>query len=78
MLNKPEKRNMRKVQTGKQKMELILGLYKNADKSCASKVVMADEIIDQMMEQLKATGCLGTITEIYSNMENYTKLHREI
>lgn len=55
-------------------MELISELYKNADKSCASNVVIADEVIDQMVEQLKATGCPVTITEIYSNMENYTKL----
>ena len=55
-------------------MELISELYKNADKSRASNVVIADEVIDQMVEQLKATGCPVTITEIYSNMENYTKL----
>lgn len=55
-------------------MELISELYKNADKSRASNVVIADEVIDQMVEQLKATGCPVTITELYSNMENYTKL----
>ena len=58
----------------KKMMELIWELYKNADKSCASNVVIADEVIDQMVEQLKATGCPVTVTEIYSNMENYTKL----
>ena len=58
----------------KEMMGLILELYKNADKGCASNVVIADEVIDQMVEQLKATGCPVTITEIYSNMENYTKL----
>ena len=55
-------------------MGLISELYKNAEKGCASNVVIADEVIDQMVEQLKATGCPVTITEIYSNMENYTKL----
>ena len=58
----------------KEMMGLIWELYKNADKGCASNVVIADEVIDQMVEQLKATGCPVTITEIYSNMENYTKL----
>lgn len=58
----------------KEMMRLILELYKNADKGCASNVVIADEVIDQMVEKLKATGCPVTITEIYSNMENYMKL----
>ena len=58
----------------KEMMGFLLELYKNADKGCASNVVIADEVIDQMMEKLKATGCPVTITEIYSNMENYTKL----
>lgn len=58
----------------KEMMGLILELYKNADKGCASNVVIADEVIDQMVEKLKATGCPVTITEIYSNMENYMKL----
>ena len=58
----------------KEMMGLILELYKNADKGCASNVVITDEVIDQMVEKLKATGCPVTITEIYSNMENYTKL----
>ena len=58
----------------KEMMGLILELYKNADKGGASNVVLADEVIDQMVEKLKATGCPVTITEIYSNMENYMKL----
>ena len=37
-------------------MGLISELYKNADKGCASNVVIADEVIDQMVEKLKATG----------------------
>ena len=53
----------------KEMMELIWELYKNADKGCASNVVIADEVIDQMVEKLKATGCPVTITEIYSDME---------
>ncbi len=60
----------------KEMMGLILELYKNADKGCAPNVVIADEVIDQMVEKLKATGCPVTITEIYSNMENYTKLEK--
>ena len=60
----------------KEMMGLILELYKNADKGCASNVVIADEVIDQMVEKLKATGCPVTITEIYSNMENYTNLEK--
>ena len=55
-------------------MGLISELYKNADKGCASNVVIADEVIDQMVEKLKATGCPVAITEIYSNMENHNKL----
>ena len=58
----------------KEMMGLIAELYKNADKGCASNVVIADEVIDQMAEKLKATGCPVTITERYSDMENYTKL----
>ena len=58
----------------KEMMGLISDLYKNADKGCASNVVIADEVIDQMVEKLKATGCPVAITEIYSNMENYKKL----
>ena len=59
----------------KKMMELILELYKNADKSCASNVVIADEVIDQMVEQLKATGCPVTIMEIYSSMEKYRNIN---
>ena len=55
-------------------MGLILELYKNADKGCASNVIIADEVIEQMVEKLKNAGCSVTITEIYSNMENYKKL----
>ena len=58
----------------KEMMGLISELYKNADKGCASNVVIADEVIEQMVEKLKATGCPVTITEIYSNMENHKKL----
>lgn len=58
----------------KEMMGLISELYKNADKGCASNVVISDEVIDQMVKKLKATGCPVTITEIYSNMENYKKL----
>lgn len=58
----------------KEMLGFLLELYKNADKGCASNVVIADEVIDQMVEKLKATGCPVTTTEIYSNMENYTKL----
>ena len=58
----------------KEMMGLILELYENADQGCASNVVITDEVIEQMVEQLKATGCPVTITELYSNMENYTKL----
>ena len=55
-------------------MGFLLELYKNADKGCASNVILADEAMDQMMEKLKATGCPVTMTELYSDMENYTKL----
>ena len=58
----------------KEMMGLISELYKNADKGCASNVVIADEVIEQMVEKLKATGCPVTVTEIYSNMENHKKL----
>ena len=58
----------------KEMMELISALYKNADKGCASNVVIADEVKDQMVEKLKGAGCPVTITGIYSNMENYRKL----
>lgn len=58
----------------KEMMGLISELYKNPDKGCASNVVIADEVMDQMVEKLKATGCPVTITELYSNMENHKKL----
>lgn len=58
----------------KEKMELIAELYKNADKGYASNVIIADEIIDQMVEKLKSIGCLVTVTALYSDMENYKEL----
>lgn len=58
----------------KEMMGLISELYKNADKGHASNVVIADEVIDRMVEKLKGTGYPVTITEIYSNMENYKRL----
>ena len=57
-----------------ERMGLISELYKNADKGCASNVVIADEVMDQMVEKLKSVGCPVTMTEIYSNMENYKEL----
>ena len=58
----------------KEMMGLISELYKNADKGCASNVVIADEVIDQMVEKLKSAGCPVTVTAAYSNMENYKAL----
>ena len=55
-------------------MGLIAELYKNADKGCASNVVIADEVIDQMVEKLKSVGHPITRTAAYSNMENYREL----
>ncbi|MCI8887362.1 MAG: hypothetical protein HFG70_04670 [Hungatella sp.] len=52
-------------------MGLISELYKNADKGCASNVVIAEEVMEQMAEKLKDTGYPVTTTQIYSNMENY-------
>lgn len=58
----------------KEKMELIAELYKNADKGYAPNVIIADEIIDQMVEKLKSIGCSVTVTALYSDMENYKEL----
>ena len=58
----------------KEMMGLISELYQNADKGCASNAVIADEVVDQMVEKLKDAGCPVTVTEIYSNMENYKEL----
>ena len=58
----------------KEMMGLISELYKNADKGHASNVVIADEIINQMAEKLKSTGCPVTGTAVYFNMENYKAL----
>ncbi len=58
----------------KEKMELIAELYKNADKGYASNVIIADEIIEQMVEKLKSIGCSVTVTALYSDMENYKEL----
>ena len=55
-------------------MGFISELYQNADKGCASNVVIAEEVIDQMVEKLKKTGCPVTATALYSNMENYKEL----
>ncbi|MEY8392696.1 DUF6070 family protein [Lachnospiraceae bacterium 45-W7] len=58
----------------KEMMGLISELYKNADKGYASNVIIADEIIDQMVEKLKSIGCPVTVTALYSNMENYKEM----
>lgn len=58
----------------KERMELIAELYKNADKGCASNVIIADEVIDQMAEKLKRIGCPVTVAAVYSNMENDKEL----
>ena len=58
----------------KEKMGFIAELYKNADKGYASNVIIADEIIDQMVEKLKSTECPVTATAVYSNMKNYKEL----
>ncbi len=58
----------------KEMMELISELYKNAEKGCASNVVIEDEVIDQMLKKLKNVGRPVTITAVYSNMENYKEL----
>ncbi len=55
-------------------MGLISELYQNADKGYASNVVIADEIIYQMVEKLKSAGYPVTVTAVYSNMENYKEL----
>ena len=58
----------------KEMMELIAELYKNADKGYASNAIIADEILDQMVEKLKSIGCPVTVTAVYSNMKNYKEL----
>lgn len=58
----------------KEMMGLISELYKDADKGYASNVIIADEIIDQMVEKLKSIGCPVTVTALYSNMENYKEM----
>lgn len=58
----------------KEMMGLISELYKDADKGYASNVIIADEIIDQMVEKLKRIGCPVTVTALYSNMENYKEM----
>lgn len=58
----------------KEMMGLISELYKNADKGYADNVIIADEVIDQMVEKLKSAGCPVTVTVLYSNMENYKEL----
>ena len=58
----------------KKMMELITELYQNAEKGDASNVVISDEIMHQMAEKLKSTGCLVTISAVYYNMENFKEL----
>ena len=58
----------------KKMMGLISELYKNAEKGCASNVVISDEIMYQMAGKLKSAGCPVTITAAYSNMENDKEL----
>ncbi len=58
----------------KEILELISEIYNNADKGGANNVVIADEVMEQMAEKVKGTGCPVTITEIYANMKNYKRL----
>ncbi len=55
-------------------MGLISEFYRHADKGCALNVIIADEVLEQMAEKLKNTGCPVTIAKIGSNMENYREL----
>lgn len=58
----------------KKMMGLISELYKNAEKDCASNVVISDEIMYQMAEKLKSAGRPVMTATIYSNMENYMEM----
>lgn len=55
-------------------MESISGIYKLAEKGSASNTVIADETITRMAEAVKNTGCPVVSANIYTNMENYSKM----
>lgn len=52
-------------------MELILDIYKHADKGTASSIVLSDETILEMQRKVKETGWPVTTRVLYSNMQNH-------
>lgn len=58
----------------KDKLQMLLGIYKNAYKGNASNVILADKTILKMQKKLKKAGCAVTTTIPYSNMENYKNI----
>ena len=58
----------------KRVMELIFSIYEQADKGKASNVVLSDEIVLEMQNKIKKTGCPVYTVVLYSNMENEKKM----
>ena len=52
-------------------MQLILDIYKQADKGESSNVVLSEETVKAMQDEVKETGYPVTTTLTYSDMENY-------
>lgn len=57
-------------------MELILDIYKNADKGDTSNVVLSDETVYEMVARIKETGSCVKSNELYYNLENYKQFEK--
>lgn len=60
----------------KKMMELIRGIYIQADKGNALNIVLPDETISEMQDQLKKTNNPVIMTGIYANMDNFEGIDR--
>lgn len=62
----------------KEVMEMVSGLYKNADKGSSLNVIIKNKIIRKMVKVIGNAGYPARCNEAYTNMENYKKFKRFI
>ena len=60
----------------KNKLLLLLDIYKKASKGNASNVILTDKTLFKMQNKLKKEGYPVTISISYSNMENYKSIEK--
>lgn len=60
------------------KLTMIKGIYKSADKGESSNAVISENTIIQMMDQLEQSGCPVRSSINYLNMRNYKKMEEFI